>query len=131
MKKFKITVNNKAFEVEVEELGVETAAAPVAVAAPVAAPKAAAPAPVAPKAPAPVKKVAATGNGTVTAPMNGTIFKHKAKVGDTVKAGDVVIILEAMKMENDIVANKDGVIKEMPAAEGVAVAPGDVLVVIE
>jgi len=73
----------------------------------------------------------AGGSGNVTAPMNGTIFKHKVKVGDTVKAGDVVLILEAMKMENDITATKDGVVKEIKVAEGVAVAPGDVLVVIE
>ena len=126
MKKFNVTVNGKAYEVVVEEAG----AAPVAAApAPVAAPKAA-PAPVAapaaPKAAAP----APAGAGTITAPMSGTIFKMLVNVGDTVKNGQAVVILEAMKMENEIFAPCDGTVKEVRVAQGAAVQPGDVILVI-
>ena len=62
--------------------------------------------------------------------MSGTIFKIKVKVGDAVKKGDVAVILEAMKMENDIFAPVDGTVKEIRTSEGTAVQPGDVLVVI-
>lgn len=106
MKKFNVTVNGKSYEVEVEEVGgsaaavaapapVAAAPAPVAAPAPKAAP-AAAPAPAAAAAPAPA------GAGTITAPMSGTILKSLVKPGDAVKNGQVVLILEAMKMENEI-----------------------------
>ena len=72
----------------------------------------------------------AAGSGTVTAPMSGTVTKHKVKVGDSVKRGDVVVLLEAMKMENDIVAPCDGTIKDILVKEGTAVQPGDVIAVI-
>ena len=106
MKKFNVTVNGKAYEVVVEEAG----------AAPVAAPVAAAPAP--------------AGAGTITAPMSGTIFKLLVNVGDTVKNGQAVVILEAMKMENEIFAPCDGTVKEVRVAQGAAVQPGDVILVI-
>ena len=103
MKKFNITVNGTAYEVEVEEVkaGGSVAAAPKAapVAAPVAAPApAAAPAPKAAPAAAP-----AAGESAVAAPMPGKVIKVVAEAGTAVKAGDVVIILEAMKMQNEIV----------------------------
>jgi biotin carboxyl carrier protein len=62
--------------------------------------------------------------------MSGTIFKIKVKVGDAVKRGDVAIVLEAMKMENDIFVAADGVVKDVRVTEGSPVQPGDVLVVI-
>ena len=135
MKTFNVTVNGTVYSVEVEETGSALAVkapAPKAAAAPVAAPiaaPAAKPAAPAPKPAAPTAPVAA-GEGSITAPMSGTIFKIKVKVGDAVKRGDVVIVLEAMKMENDIFAAADGVIKEIRVTEGSPVQPGDVLVVI-
>lgn len=132
MKKFNVTVNGKAYEVEVEEVNgsaaapVARAAAPVVPAAPVAAPKAA-PAPAA----APAPKAAAPSAGTViSAPMSGTIFKTLVKPGDVIKNGQVVLVLEAMKMENEIFAPCDGTVSEVRVSEGAAVQPGDVLIVI-
>ncbi|MCL2874456.1 MAG: acetyl-CoA carboxylase biotin carboxyl carrier protein subunit [Defluviitaleaceae bacterium] len=130
MKEFKISVNGKSYDVQVEEIkgAAPVAAAPVSAPAPVA-PKAAAPAPsAAPKAAAPV--TVSTGDQAVKAPMNGTIIKHKVAVGAAVKKNDVIVILEAMKMENDIVSPVDGVLKAFPASEGATVAPGDVIAVI-
>ena len=128
MKAFNITVNGQVYEVQVEEVG---GAAPVAapkvaaapVAAPAAAPKAAAPAP---KAAAPV----AAGAATITSPMPGKILEVKVKAGDAVKRGDVVLILEAMKMQNEIMAPADGKIADVRVSAGQAVATGDVMVVM-
>ncbi len=94
-------------------------------AAPAEAP-AAVEAPAAPAAPAPV-----SADGTqVKAPMPGTILAVKKAVGDAVKAGDVICVLEAMKMENDIVAPSDGVVKSINAPKGTTVNTDDVLAVI-
>ena len=112
MKKFNITVNGTAYEVEVEEV------------------KAAAPkAPKAPAAPAPAP-VPAAGESAVNAPMPGKVIKLVASVGQAVKAGEVVLILEAMKMQNEIVAPVDGTVKAINVAAGQAVQSGDVLAVI-
>ena len=92
------------------------AAAPVA-AAPAAAPKAAAAAPVA-------------GGEPVKAPMPGNILDVKVKVGDTVKAGTVLCVLEAMKMENEIPAPKDGKVAQVVVTKGATVGAGDTLVVL-
>lgn len=119
MKKFNITVNGNAYEVEIEEV---KAAAPVA-AAPKAAP-AAAPAPKA--APA----AAAAGDNTVTAPMPGKIVKLVASVGQAVNAGDVLLILEAMKMQNEITAPAAGTVKSFAINAGDSVKPGQTMVVI-
>ena len=122
MKTYTITVNGTAYEVTVEE-GASAAAAPVVKqAAPVAAPKAA-PAPAAPKAAA-----AATGAVKVNAPMPGKILAIKANAGQAVKKGDVIIVLEAMKMENDIVAPQDGTIASVSCAVGDQVEAGALLV---
>lgn len=137
IKKFRITVNGETFEVEVEETGVEGQpvvrnTAPVATPAP-AAPRAAAPAPAAPRAAAPAARPAASGPagaGSATAPMPGTILDVKVSVGDQVKAGQTVVILEAMKMENEIGAPVDGTVKEVRVQKGATVNPGDVLVTI-
>ena len=118
MKTYRITVNGTAYDVVVEEI--ENGAAPA-----VQAPKAPA-APTAPKAP--VKKAAAgAGAVKVTAPMPGKILDVKASVGANVKKGQVIMILEAMKMENEIVATEDGVIASIDVAAGASVEAGDVL----
>ena len=121
MKKYTITVNGTAYEVFVEEEGaVESAPA-----APVAAPKAAAPAPAPKAAPAP-----AAGGITVNAPMPGNILKMNVKVGDTVAAGGLVCILEAMKMENEIFSEKGGKVIAINAPAGTAVQSGDAIVTL-
>ncbi|GAB6106770.1 biotin/lipoyl-containing protein [Fusibacter bizertensis] len=129
MKKFNITVNGTSYEVEVEEVGGTVSAPasrPAQAVAP--APRAAAPAPTAPKAaPAPV----VLGDGEVVAsPMPGTILDIKVNVGDTVANGTVLVILEAMKMENEIMAPVAGTVKSISVAKGASVNSGDVLVVI-
>lgn len=125
MKKFNITVNGNAYEVEIEEV---KAAAPVAAAAPKAAPAAAAPAPKA--APAAAAAAPAAGDNTVTAPMPGKIVKLVASVGQAVNAGDVLLILEAMKMQNEITAPAAGTVKSFAVNAGDSVKPGQTMVVI-
>ncbi len=123
MRKFNIKVNGKAYEVEVEELGVSQAAMPVA---PVVQ---AAPAPVQ-AAPQSQKAPQAAGNVTVNAPMPGTINAVKVKAGDSVTKGQVLVILEAMKMENEIMAEADGVVASVAVNQGQSVNTGDVLVTL-
>ena len=122
MKNYRITVNGTAYDVAVEELGQgAVAAAPVAAApAPAAAPVAAAPA-AAPKA------SGTEGSVKVTAPMPGKILGVKASVGQAVKKGDVIFVLEAMKMENEVVAPEDGTVASINVSEGASVESGDVL----
>ena len=120
MSKYRITVDGKTYEMDVELIGANGAAVqPVA--------KAAAPVVSAPAAPAPAAKPAAASAGAVIAPMPGTILKVLKASGDAVKAGDVVLILEAMKMENEITAPSDGVIGSLSLAQGSTVAGGDLL----
>lgn len=116
MRKFNIKVNGQAYEVEVEEVAGGFASAPVV-------PVAAAPAPVA-------TPVATPAGGTeLKAPMPGTVIDFKATNGATVKKGQTVLILEAMKMENEIVAPADGVITFV-ASKGASVNTDEVLAVI-
>ena len=127
MAKYVVTLNGRNYEVEVEKntakiTNTTAAAAPAAAPAPKAAP---APAPVAAPAPAPVA-AAPAGGANVTAPMPGTVLNVVAPVGTAVKAGDVILILEAMKMENDIVAPCDGTVASV-AAKGTSVNTDDVL----
>ena len=125
MKKYNITVNGTTYEVLVEEAGaVASAPSPaIAPAAPTAAP---APAPAAPKAQAPAVSGTAGAN-KVTAPMPGTILDVKVSVGQSVKKGDTICVLEAMKMENDIPAPCDGVIASVAVQKGSSVNANDVI----
>lgn len=135
MKKYNIKVNGVSYEVEVEEMGGAVSSAPVQF-APQAAPQAVVSAPA---APAPVKKVtesapaavptaSSTGTNSVTSPMPGTIVKVNVKPGDSVKKGDVFLVLEAMKMENDITAPEDCTIASVNVNQGASVSTGDILV---
>ena len=127
MKTYNITVNGVTYTVEVEEVGA-TASAPVA-AAPVAAAPVAAPA--APKAaPAAPKASGAAGTVSVKAPMPGNIMKVNCKVGASVKKGEVLMVLEAMKMENDICAPQDGVVASVEVAQGASVETDALLVTL-
>jgi glutaconyl-CoA/methylmalonyl-CoA decarboxylase subunit gamma len=118
MKNYTITVNGNVYEVSVEE-GI-SGATPVAT-APVAK---AAPAPEAPKA---APKTGAQGSIKVNAPMPGKILAVKANEGQAVKKGEVIVILEAMKMENEIVAPQDGSVASINVTVGSSVEAGDVL----
>lgn len=120
MKKYNITVNGVSYDVEVEELGVSEVTSAASQAAPKAAPKPAA------KKAAPKPKPAG-GAGAVNAPMPGTILDVQVKAGQSVKAGDILCILEAMKMENEIFAPKNGTITSVMASKGAAVDTGTVL----
>ena len=122
MKTYNITVNGVTYVVDVEEVS--------ASAAPVAAPASAA-APAAPKAaPAAPKAAGKAGSVVVKAPMPGNIMKVNAKVGDAVKKGDVLCVLEAMKMENEIFAPADGTVASVEVAQGATVATDAVLVTL-
>ena len=129
--KYKVTLNGKTYEIEVEAgkamcLAEYEAIAPSA--APVAAPVAAAPAAAPAAAAAPAMTV--SGGESVTAPMPGTILKGNVSVGQSVKEGDLLCVLEAMKMENEIYAPCAGTISAIPVSKGSSVNTGDALVVI-
>lgn len=116
--KYVVTLNGKNYEVEVEETdAVITAVTDAAPAAPVAA--------AAPAAPA-----AAADGQKVLSPMPGTILSVNVSVGSTVKAGEVILILEAMKMENEIVAPCDGTVKQLAVQKGSTVATDALLAVV-
>ena len=135
MKKFKVTVNGKSYEVDVEELGTAAPAAPVTTA----------PAPVAAASPAPTPAPAASAASSATqaapkgpipdsavvvkAPMPGKISAIKQENG-SVTRGSVILVLEAMKMQNDIPAPQDGTLTEVRVAVGDNVKTGDVLAII-
>lgn len=118
MKNYRITVNGNVYDVTVEETGA-TPSMPVASQAPVSV-----------AAPAPKAAPAATGTAgavKVTSPMPGKILSVKTSVGASVKKGEVIMILEAMKMENEIVAPEDGTVASIDVAEGASVEAGTVL----
>ncbi|MBR4550010.1 MAG: biotin/lipoyl-binding protein [Oscillospiraceae bacterium] len=130
--KYKITLQGKTYEVEVQRgeamlLDEYDAVAPVPV-TPAAAP---APAPAAAPAAAPAPAAGPVSEGTkVDSPLPGNILAIKVAVGQAVKAGDVLIVIEAMKMENEVAAPCDGVVKQIVASKGAVVATGDTLLVI-
>lgn len=135
VRRFIVNVNGTAYDVEVEEVG-GVAGRPAAFVAPSpymnAAPMYAAPAPAPVPAAAPAAPAAApaAGQTAVTAPMPGNILDIKVNVGDTVNADDVVIILEAMKMENEIFAPASGKVIAINTTKGASVNSGDCLLVI-
>ena len=131
--KYKVTLNGRTYEVEVEAgkaMLLDEYEAVVPAAAPVAAP-AAAPAPVAAPAAAPAPAAAAPVAGeAVTAPMPGNILKVNVTAGQAVKEGDVLVVLEAMKMENEILAPKACTVKQVLVSKGATVDTGATLVVL-
>lgn len=114
MRNYRVIVNGTAYEVAVEEISAsEVKAAPAS-------------------APAAPSKAAVAGAGEkVSAPMPGTILSVNVTAGQTVKSGDVLMILEAMKMENEIMAPKAGKVTSVAVSKGTAVATGDILCTIE
>lgn len=128
MKRYKVHINGKSYEVAIEELGdgpsQPTAAPAPAVHAPAAPQPAKAAAPVAPQTP---QSDTGSAAGTIRSPMPGTILRVAIAPGDKVKKGDTLLILEAMKMENEILAPDDGSIREVNVAKGASVNAGDLL----
>lgn len=125
MKKFKISVNGKQYEVDVEEIAANGAVIETkqAVSAPASKPQ---------PANQPVNTASGeTGSEKITAPMPGTILKVNVQPGVQVKAGEVLCVLEAMKMENDITAPRDGKVASVNTPKGSSVNAGDVLVSLE
>lgn len=126
--KYKVTLNNRVYEVEVEMgqamlIDEYDAVAPAAPAAPTAVPAA-------PAAPAAVPAAALASGEVVKAPMPGNILKINIAPGQKVEEGDVLIVLEAMKMENEIVATKSGTVAQVAVSKGAVVETGAPLVVI-
>ena len=117
MKKYRVTVNGTAYEIELEEL---TGAAPAPAAATAA-----------PAAPAPAPATAPAGGEQVTSPMPGTILSINVAAGDTVKRGQVLMVLEAMTMENEIMCPCDGKIASVNTSKGASVESGTLLCVIQ
>jgi len=132
MKNYKITVNGNQYDVTVEEMG-NGVSTPVA-AQPVSVPTAPVKTPVAAETKAPAKATAvgeSEGSIKLVAPMPGKILALKASVGQAVKRGEPVVILEAMKMENEIVASEDGTIASINVNEGNSVEAGDLLATLK
>jgi biotin carboxyl carrier protein len=135
MRKFIVNVNGKQYEVEVEEItsGATSNIKQTPAVQVEPKPEKSAPQPKVETAPKEVKKQVQVSQGAevVTAPMPGTILNINVNEGDAVKEGQVLIILEAMKMENEILAPKDGKVVSIPVTKGSSVNTGDQLVIIE
>ena len=131
--KYKVTLNGRTYEVEVEAgkaMCVAEYEAYAPAAAPVAAPVAAAPVAAAAPAAAPAAGVTVSGGESVNAPMPGNILKVAVSVGQTVKEGDLLVVLEAMKMENEIFAPKAGTVAQVLVSKGSTVDTGATMVVL-
>lgn len=115
MKKYKVNVNGQMYEITVEECDVNEASAPATPATPAA----------------PVAAVPAGDGEPVSCPMPGTILAVNVSNGAQVKKGDVMFVLEAMKMENEICASKDGVVSDVSVTKGAAVDSGAVLCILK
>ena len=131
MKRFNVTVNGVAYDVVVEEVGgAAPVAAPAAPAAPVAAPAATPVAAPAAPAAAPSAPAGAAGAVEIKAPLQGTIMKVMVKPGDAVKKGTPVCVIEALKMENDVVAPEDGTVASVNVKSGDSVKTDEVLLTL-
>ncbi len=132
IKKFNVTVNGTAYQVEVEEIkdSASSVQAPVSAPSTPAAPVSSTPAPAAPAASAPAPVAPGAGETVLSAPMPGTILNVAVSVGDQVKAGQLAVILEAMKMENELAIPVDGVVKAVHVTRGASVNTADILVVV-
>ncbi|MGM0689522.1 MAG: biotin/lipoyl-containing protein [Bacillota bacterium] len=138
MKTFKVTVDGQAYTVQVEELGHSTSQGSVKdVQKTVSKPSAAAPGPIKTEKtasteaqPKETPKPAAAGGFEVKAPMPGSVLEVKVKVGDTISEGDVLLVLEAMKMENELTASQGGTVADVLVEKGDTVNSGDPLIVM-
>ncbi|NLL38059.1 MAG: biotin/lipoyl-binding protein [Clostridiales bacterium] len=136
MKNYKITINGKTYDVTVEECdsGAQVKSvrqeAPAPIPAPVPKP-APAPAPAPAPGPAPAAEKSKAGSGDVTAPLGGTVLSVAVSEGDRVKAGQVLLVFEAMKMENELVAPFDGTVKKVFVSKGSVIETGMVVVSLE
>lgn len=131
LRKFKIAIDGQEYLVEMEEIGGAPAAPTPVATTPAAAPVQPTAAPTVEDAPAqPATSAVAAGADALTAPMPGTILRILVNVGDAVKQNQPVMILEAMKMENEIVAAADGVVSGIHVTQGDMVNPGDALITI-
>jgi glutaconyl-CoA decarboxylase len=127
VKKYKVTVNGQSYDVGVEEMG--SAGVPVQMAAPAPVQQVAAPSAPAPVAAAPVAAASAgSGSTSIKAPMPGTVLSLKVSAGQAVRRGDVLLILEAMKMENEITSPSDGTVAAIRVQAGSTVNTGDPMV---
>lgn len=134
MKKYYVTVNGNRYEVEVEEINEDfqgKISAPVSSAVPAVEPIQAKEAPKPAAAPKQVSSSIPTGGEKISCPMPGTIIGINVKEGTSVKKGDLLFILEAMKMENEIVSSVDGVVASIAVTKGQTVNTEDLLAVIE
>ncbi len=133
MRKFNITVNGEVYEVEVEELGND--GAPLPVRSTVAAKPASRAVPKQTKQPTPQPKktapAASAGATTIAAPMPGVILDVRVSEGQNVSKNDVILVLEAMKMENEVMAPQDGIIESIAVKKGSNVNAGDIMVTIK
>ncbi len=127
MRTFSVKVNGKEYEVEIEETGNFPGAMPVAP-VPAASPRQAAQPAVAPRPTAASAMVNNSADGRIVAPMPGTVLSINCENGQAVKKGDVLLVLEAMKMENEIQAPADGKVAEVKVAKGQSVDAGEILV---
>jgi len=133
MRMFRVVVNGNEYEVGIEELqasGSPSAARPAPAPQPAASPRPAPqPAAAAPK-PQPAKPAATGAAGIISAPMPGTVLRVEVAVGAAVTKGQTLLVLEAMKMENELMAPQDGTVTELNVSPGVSVNAGDTLVVL-